>query len=87
MLKNVLAAVEGFAAQLSHAGIKDHVTVSLTSEDGRRLQSLIQDKVSIAKLPVDPATNEVLCAATLADVTFTWVGPDTVPASHLEPTV
>jgi hypothetical protein len=84
VLQNVLAAAQGFAAQLSNAGIKDHVTVSLTAEDGQRLASLIQDQVSIARIPVDPTTNEALCAATLADVTFTWVGPDTVSMSPQE---
>jgi hypothetical protein len=84
VLQKVLAAAGGFAAQLADAGLKDHVTVSLTTEDGQRLRSLIQDKVRIARMPVDPATNEVLCAATLADVTFTWVGPDFVSTPVLE---
>ena len=84
MLQNVLSAAEGFAAQLANAGLKDHVTVSLTTDDGQRLASLIHDKVSIARMPVDPAANEVLCAATLADVTFTWVGPDVVPTHARE---
>jgi hypothetical protein len=73
VLQDVLMAARGFVEGLSHAGLKDHVTVSLTTDDGERLASLIGDEVSIAEVPFEAVSNERLCAATLGNVTFTWV--------------
>jgi hypothetical protein len=83
MIHTLTTPLSSLATALRKLGIKEPVTVVLSSEDdGKALEKAIRGRFAVVHVPYDPKLGQVQRTATISSVKFVWPSAD--PSVELE---